>query len=1065
MVNLSLKEAAAFLGVTPENIMFWVKKNLIVTLRPIEQKKEILFDKQELKTFIDKHSVDLLAFTRGAPKGYFSAAMLEERLQAKKTTIKSWFRKGLIKGAVIYQNPLNNLSVLIVPEQFVIEFESLLQNLENNFMSKEKAKEILCLSESTYQSWVKKGIISGIVDYLDLHYVPVKVVARLKEQMQMENDMLTLSDIEEEMRIPAKALKKLIPPSYLIQPSKGRTLLMSSENFKKFKSDYYSNNISFNDLEEFLTSAMLAERFNVPRNEINRWMRQGRFTGIKKFRNMYAAPKESVAAYEKQLETFSTNYFTIGQITEELDVSSGAINNWINEGRFPGAIKWLDKWYVPKDEVNYLKAEEQEYKINFITIVDACNELKISRKTLIKFEKEQLLTIVKRRGAHLISKADVERLKSETSITRKPKQKAKKIGNGKNVDIPTVKRPEGYLSTTEAALYIGGKLYNTISYYVKQGYFPNAIKSNKRYYIPRTDLDEYLRLKALGELPRKEKVKTKKVESKQQIVNQLFRKIKGIDVPVHLHQTKKDYLDYIKIRIASLNGRISTLKSEVSRALSTFENILLHLSCEAFELSDQEIENILKDTSLKMTNRILSNWFFQYAFRAHGINNRRTFVISQEYRTSKESKEIYSPEIYLQYLDYTKDVNLHTGDAIKSQYYANMWLYTIMHLIDTWRPSDVVNELLPLDTDSLNILDLDWFLKNQLSNAQAQQIINQMYLITRNSKTSKTNALMTFLVPMDFVLAAGTAFAICELHRKKRQETVLIQTLLSDGGKARSPNNQHLRFFKHNVLLRDFKSLVLIRSTMTYLFNSIVEDSPDPELALVYTQNARSHSDNSSSTAIYVQATNQDGTTGRVSVNLFNRGHFGWLYNTLISMMFQDSKGYHTLEERSMLIREMREHFTPTKAENWAVFLRRCTSKREPIIRKLSSLTSEEIRNLVGKIFSNEMPARTENGQCITYPRCEKPSLQSCCYCENFIPELYLLIHSKHEITRLIDSITFSKHTALIERDAEFLKIHLLLINEAISVYGKEYIETFLDLESIRNSVVSISNKLFEAGG
>lgn len=96
----------------------------------------------------------------------------------------------------------------------------------------------------------------------------------------------------------------------------------------------------------------------------------------------------------------------------------------------------------------------------------------------------------------------------------------------------------------------------------------------------------------------------------------------------------------------------------------------------------------------------------------------------------------------------------------------------------------------------------------------------------------------------------------------------------------------------------------------------------------------------------------------------------------------------------------------------------------------------------------------------VTYPTCIKPNLRSCYYCENFIPQTYLLIHTKHEFNRLIQSIEQSPHEAIIRRDSEFLKYLLLLINEAVAVYGSTYVQTFIDLKEIRTVVLRLKDKL-----
>ncbi|MBJ8206582.1 hypothetical protein JDS91_36425, partial [Bacillus cereus] len=76
--------------------------------------------------------------------------------------------------------------------------------------------------------------------------------------------------------------------------------------------------------------------------------------------------------------------------------------------------------------------------------------------------------------------------------------------------------------------------------------------------------------------------------------------------------------------------------------------------------------------------------------------------------------------------------------------------------------------------------------------------------------------------------------------------------------------------------------------TMTYLFYSILEeDGEDADLALEITKNTRSHK-NSDTTAIYIQAKNKDGSINSVSVNLLNRGMFGWLYNYILLRLKED---------------------------------------------------------------------------------------------------------------------------------------------------------------------------------
>ncbi|MFD7523278.1 hypothetical protein [Paenibacillus chitinolyticus] len=584
--------------------------------------------------------------------------------------------------------------------------------------------------------------------------------------------------------------------------------------------------------------------------------------------------------------------------------------------------------------------------------------------------------------------------------------------------------------------------------------------------IPQSDLEEYLRLQGLNIVPKRRTATMQNKEeivenlSKHKLMSEILKKIDLFPTPDYLSQTKKIYKSYAELRIASVGGRPKNIKVECSKLFMVYDLIISKLPKECLDLSEEEIRHILQDDSLPISHRAFVNRFFHYSFQSIGIKRKKSFVITQKDKNSEDKYIIYEPEIYLEYVRYVKKVQLHTQEGIMSQYYSNMWLFTLMHLMDAWRPSDIVNELPTLDLDEIGIHHLEWFISNELSVEQAQQVINQVYIKTRHSSASKTKALLTFLVPLDMILTAGTAFLINELHRRENQDSFLMQTLLTNALNAKSPTHKHLVFFKFNEKLKDFKSITMIRSTMTYLFNSIIDSSPDSELALSYTMSLRSH-ERQESTAVYVQSTNQDGSTNRVSVNLLNRGHFGWLFNLMVRQILTTQELHPTLEERTMLVSSIRQDLTPIQLENWATFIRKNNESRETLTTKLLSLSHNELIDIFRKIIRGEYASKDAQGQCFTFPICDKTHLQSCFYCENFIPQLYLLIQLKHEIIRLHKSIKETDHFTVLLRDSNFLKKLLTILNEAVSFYGESYVNSFIDLHEVRNNVFEIKDRLF----
>ena len=55
----------------------------------------------------------------------------------------------------------------------------------------------------------------------------------------------------------------------------------------------------------------------------------------------------------------------------------------------------------------------------------------------------------------------------------------------------------------------------------------------------------------------------------------------------------------------------------------------------------------------------------------------------------RRKRDVQSGTI-LAYYSYVRDVDLHIEQAIQSRDYAVTWLYVLMHVIDAWRPSDII---------------------------------------------------------------------------------------------------------------------------------------------------------------------------------------------------------------------------------------------------------------------------------------------------------------------------------------------------------------------------------------
>ncbi|MDN4089439.1 helix-turn-helix domain-containing protein [Paenibacillus polymyxa] len=1122
---LTIFQASEFLGLKADTLRHLIK---LKKIPPVKKgsgiKNSILISKDTLIQFRDNNELLFDYYHLGAPKGYLSPRMIAARFNIKVSLAGLWIRQRRFKDVEIITGlPCGNLT--IVPLHSIIEYENTVKQLKDSYVGVEQAQKMLGVAKDLILRWIRQKKIQEVITWYGMRYISLNELTPLQQELEREREMITLPQAVKMLEIPYEIVSD-ISSEYRIPSMIGNIHLLSKLDFEKMKIEhadliaYHKSGIP----KDFFGTKMLAERFKVQQTDIVRWIKQDRFKGVQKIgatstaSSFYIIPKDSVYEYENFVNNLNENFIDIGKAMKELNISESTMNNWISQNKIKGSIFWLNKWYVPKSTIMTIAAKMDRPK-NSINISQAIQEFQISRDQVTALIKTGDVPFTTIKGKEkLINRNDlsnalkrkanrISQLTAKSQYNKLPRipegfltiRNFSKLVNARrstieqliqNDEIKDVKRntihgrdyilipksaaeeflkksgsSEKVFTTKQAAAYLKISHYNTVTELVKKRYFPNAFIENKQYLIPQSDLDEYIKLKALSILPkRKSTPKQNKEEiieklSKHNLIPEILDKINRFPTPNYLLQTKKLYKSYTELRIASVGGRPKNIKAECRKILVVYEMIISKLPKDCLDLSEEEIRNILQDESLPISHRTFANRFFHYSFQTIGIKRENLFVITPKGKNSKD-KDIYEPEIYLEYVHYVKKIPLHTQEAIKSQYYSNMWLFTLMHLMDAWRPSDIVNELPTLDLDELGIHHLEWFISNELSVEQAQQVINQVYIKTRHSSASKTKALLTFLVPLDMILAAGTAFLINELHRRENQDSFLMQTLLTNALNAKSPTYRHLAFFKFNEKLKGFKSIIMIRSTMTYLFNSIIDSAPDPELALSYTMSLRSH-EREESTAVYVQSTNRDGSTNRVSVNLLNRGHFGWLFNFMVKHILTTQELHPTIEERTMLISSIRQDLTPIQLENWAAFIRKNNESRETLTTKLLSFSHNELIDIFRRILRGECTSKDAQGQCFTFPICDKAHLQSCFYCENFIPQLYLLFQLKHEIIRLYKSIKKTDHLTVLLRDSNFLKKLLTILNEAVSFYGESYVNSFIDLHEVRNNVFEIKDRLF----
>ncbi|MGN8768012.1 hypothetical protein ACTNDP_00100 [Paenibacillus barengoltzii] len=722
------------------------------------------------------------------------------------------------------------------------------------------------------------------------------------------------------------------------------------------------------------------------------------------------------------------------------DTDHSTVSYWIKTKRLKKVVKWGKRTYLEKKEVVAFSKEITYIgDPRYITGVEIVKEYPFSDKGLKSlcdpfFPGAKVLTGGGSRI--LIPRDEWENFISTHDIVKCGKSWI---------------RPKHTLTVFELTKRLK-RTRKVVKKLLENNEFPNMIVY-KKYgtFIPIQDVEAY------------EKRQERPVYSKDMAIQEFSKDINAYPCR-HLRETVRLYLDFGRRKIiACKSSNPERIKDLAENSLTkTFSVLILQSQTEIYELSNEELQTILYTGNAPMRSNQFFVQFLRYCYAIKDIKPEKDLYFVQNKPKSDDGKEIYSPEIYHDFYLHVQDIQNHLPRAIKSAYYANMWLYTIMHLSDVWRASDIVNHLPSLELDDLGIGDFAWFEKNRLTIRQCQILVHQVYLKTKSKVTGKTGALLSFFVPPDLLECMATSMVLSELHRRlsknKNNSHILLSTFKEGRTISTVPKKFHLRFFEERPHLKVFRSLVMNRSTMTYLFYGITEENnKDSDLALELIQHVRSHTDQNTS-AIYVKATNKDGSINRVSYNLCRRGHFGWLYNYMIMAAAQSADVRQTLEDRTQSIELLRKDLSLQQTERWAEFFNTVRHRRKTIMQMLYRLSREDLIKIIIQVYSGKMPSKSEYGQCLAHPKCSYPRRSSCFGCEWFIPQYFILTEANNEIQRLIKSIKECQYGALIDRDTGYI-LHLLdIIEQAIEYFGEEYVLQFVNLPTLETKLEEIAH-------
>lgn len=652
---------------------------------------------------------------------------------------------------------------------------------------------------------------------------------------------------------------------------------------------------------------------------------------------------------------------------------------------------------------------------------------------------------------------------------------------------------------------------DTLYKYMYEGKFPNAIKTRilgSKWKIPMSDINEY-KNRLLVRYDYESKVDKEKVYSIKELsdkfglsndvlAKKLYKLIKDTDIvkvgrvsyfpkeiidklnlcdildcPPNDYDSLDKWLFYLPkfnnsntLETIELYKEYYLIKAKNSnyKNINNYERRLIKngilfinkLDKEVFEHTDNELLTYLSGDLTGAYLQIITGFLnFVQSSSKYNCKYVNKYSFTQKINAKKD-KDIYSRKVIKEIYEYCKNIDNHIEKALSSKQYAESWFYVSMHFVNAWRSMDIIEfpksnliETFKLDRESL--------LNNKLSINESQEIINT--IIERNllsiNKTNKYGALNKFLVNRSLVQTIATSVIILEYHYRDIDTDILLPLF-----KAKRSSKYIKEFLGDKFPQFKFDNRTFNRTVLTYFHSNVTRSSKNGDVAHLLARKMRGHLDEDT-LDIYVMNMSQEEFFDDVSYHLFNRGHFGWLFNSLLEISITSKNKELSIDEKTLIIKKYQEFYSPSALENISTFLLQEQNNYNSLALEIASMDNKEIIERLNKVCNGYMPSKEIEGQCLYSKACKKP-FGDCKTCPYLIPKIYLLNSVKADIEDIIRQLEQVEEHKVIDR----IKLTTLLfklmnlLNQSVVEFGKEYVSTFINIDTLKNKLTGINNKL-----
>lgn len=473
---------------------------------------------------------------------------------------------------------------------------------------------------------------------------------------------------------------------------------------------------------------------------------------------------------------------------------------------------------------------------------------------------------------------------------------------------------------------------------------------------------------------------------------------------------------------------------------------------EVYKLSTNQIKLFLKPLSYSY-KRILFT-FFRYVYqdivylkvKGRGFDINEINPYSRKYKNTQVKKEIYSFEEYKKIFNFLTNIDYHIEKVFELEgndrtYYLSNWVYTLLHLNNAWRCSDItcfprLNFIDIFHSEQIN--NLEWFIDNKISIEVSRKVISRIRHY--DFRFNKTEAEGHFFCSDRLAPVLSTALFMAEISM---QNIISLsnnsQYIIDFGTKYNFPTETSLSKFFKDVGIKNFKfgSKKMNKSIMSYVYSV-----SNPKQALFLSKYYRSHFDEHS-TLHYLKLDKEH--MDFIVENIFIRGEFGYIYDTFIDLIAGESEN---MTQRTKSIKNIRDVFgDETKIEALIGILNKYDSDEE-VINILSNRSVDECIQIVSDIYNYNLPSRELDIQCLySNEGCKCIDRESCLGCKYSIPTIYVL-------DKLCNSLINELNDYLNNSDNLIVKVKLSvsinqkvdILSQAINSYGKDYVYSCMDI-------------------